>query len=189
LKPDLERALNLFGWMTEPELRWLAFEASRHKVVVEIGSYMGRSGRCLGDNAAGVVYCVDHWEGPPEINPPPHPKETLYPTFLENLKDLVGRKVFPVKKASLDAAANWDKMGFPRPDMVFIDGSHDYENVRKDVEAWSKLLVQGGLLSGHDSHWLGIQEMRRLVLPEHMTGVGGIWAVDNFDPAELRWGS
>ncbi len=35
-------------------------------------------------------------------------------------------------------------------DFVFIDADHSYEGCRKDIEAWSKKLRPGGLLSGHD---------------------------------------
>lgn len=35
-------------------------------------------------------------------------------------------------------------------DFVFIDADHSYEGCRADIEAWSKKVRPGGLLSGHD---------------------------------------
>jgi len=37
-------------------------------------------------------------------------------------------------------------------DLVFIDGSHDYESVKDDILNWKKKIRPGGILSGHDFH-------------------------------------
>jgi predicted O-methyltransferase YrrM len=177
---NLQRAQSIFGWMTDEEMEWLAFEGSRHKVIVEIGSYVGRSARAIADNTDGILYCVDHWNGPIEFDPP-HERESLYGHFCANTGDLIEQgRVVPVQLSSVEAAEKWFVSNLTQPDMVFIDGSHDYENFRKDLFAWAKVIKPGGLFCGHDSHWPGVEEGRRLHLPPHMTGVGGIWAVDNF---------
>jgi len=177
---NIEKSLGIPGWMEREELEWLAFEASRHKVIVEIGSYLGRSSRALGEHVQGVVYCVDHWLGPKEFNPEdqPFPVEMLYDTFLGHTKDLRSEgRLIPIRLDSLEAAGGW---GFESPDMVFIDGSHDLQSIKDDMQAWAKVIKPGGLFCGHDAHWPGVAEARRLLLPQHMTGVGSIWAVDNF---------
>lgn len=35
-------------------------------------------------------------------------------------------------------------------DLVYIDGWHDYENVRTDITAWRPKVRSGGVISGHD---------------------------------------
>ncbi len=35
-------------------------------------------------------------------------------------------------------------------DFVYIDGDHQYEYVKKDIEAWTKKVKKGGVVSGHD---------------------------------------
>lgn len=35
-------------------------------------------------------------------------------------------------------------------DMVFVDGAHDYDAVRDDIEAWKPVVREGGLLVFHD---------------------------------------
>jgi hypothetical protein len=37
-------------------------------------------------------------------------------------------------------------------DVLFIDGAHDYDNVRADIITWHKKVRVGGYLSGHDYH-------------------------------------
>lgn len=35
-------------------------------------------------------------------------------------------------------------------DFVFIDGMHDYESVKQDIEDWTPKVRKGGIVSGHD---------------------------------------
>ena len=40
-------------------------------------------------------------------------------------------------------------------DFVYIDAQHDYDSVRRDIEAWFPRVRPGGILSGHD-YWDGL---------------------------------
>ena len=35
-------------------------------------------------------------------------------------------------------------------DFVYIDANHDQKYVAEDIEAWSKVVRSGGIMSGHD---------------------------------------
>jgi hypothetical protein len=35
-------------------------------------------------------------------------------------------------------------------DFIYIDGAHEYENVKKDIELYYKKVKKGGLIGGHD---------------------------------------
>jgi Methyltransferase domain len=43
-------------------------------------------------------------------------------------------------------------------DVVFLDGSHEYEAVRRDILAWMPRIKSGGMLAGHDinDHYPGV---------------------------------
>jgi hypothetical protein len=38
----------------------------------------------------------------------------------------------------------------PPPWFVFIDADHSYDACKRDIEAWRRVVVPGGILSGHD---------------------------------------
>ena len=43
-------------------------------------------------------------------------------------------------------------------DYIYIDASHDYESVKKDLTAWYPKVKLGGMLAGHDSYYDGVQK-------------------------------
>jgi predicted O-methyltransferase YrrM len=137
------------GWMGFEDLTFLAQQAQKHEHILEVGSWLGRSTRALADNTKGVVYAVDTWAGSDE----PFQKEFLAGKskdwLFEEFKRNKGANVLPVRMTSLEAAVALAELRF---DMIFLDASHDYDNVKKDILAWKPLLVEGGLLCGHDRY-------------------------------------
>lgn len=152
---DLTKALTIDGWMSQPELEWLAEQASKYRAVVEIGSWMGRTTRALADNANGLVVAIDTWEGSAENAEflKDKPKDFLFDKFKENLADHIAtHKVSPMRMKSIKAAMQFSALGM-KFGMVFIDAGHDYQNVSADILAWRPLVMSGGLLCGHDYDW------------------------------------
>lgn len=128
------------GWLTEEEGVELARLAAG-KVVLEIGSYCGRSTICLAKTARSVG-AVDTFDGRGTAMP----GDTL-PTFKKNLLEHgIHRGVNVLRGTSAEVVP-------PLPpifDLIFIDGSHDYESVRADAEMAASKLRPGGLLVFHD---------------------------------------
>jgi predicted O-methyltransferase YrrM len=50
-----------------------------------------------------------------------------------------------------------DEVDIPKVDFVYIDGSHEYENVIKDLHYFWYTLKPGGILAGHDWHSPGVR--------------------------------
>lgn len=124
--------LEIPGWMSTPEMRWLHEQAKRMESIVEIGCLIGRSSATLLGGCKGPVYCIDCWTGD-------NAGGRIY--FKEN----VGR--YPNLRMIHDYSHNVVN-SVPDVDMVFIDGDHTYESITQDIEDWfPKARV---LLCGHD---------------------------------------
>jgi predicted O-methyltransferase YrrM len=172
----LDKALSIQGWMDHPDLQWLAEKAKSHKYIVEIGCWLGRSTRALADNTDGVVYAVDTWgftnEEPQRKILEGKPEDWLFDEFLRNMKFLSNVRVS--RKYSIDAANDFKNMKF---DMIFIDGSHDYENIKKDIMAWYPLLEENGLFCGHDVLYPDIEKALKELFPHYARVAGAIWRI------------
>lgn len=153
---------------------------------VEVGSYNGRSAAFMGVEIINSgkdisFYCVDAWLGRIErtayqefiehnqylkdritINNfigGSHKKwelQHIYHEFLDNTKSL---PIHVIRDLSDMAACHFADHSL---DFVFIDADHDYEYVKKDIDAWFPKVKKGGILAGHDYH-VGQNNVERAV--------------------------
>ncbi len=150
LSLNLTAALACEGWMEPDELEWLAAQAHGCQVMIEVGCWKGRSTLALADNTRGRVYAVDHWQGTPGDD---HVEEVrrlggphgLFHAFRRNLR---GRDHVVIR--SMDASQAARAFAPYSADLVFIDASHQYADVKHDIENYRPLVKSGGILCGHD---------------------------------------
>jgi len=149
------------GFLPKPDAAFL-FKAARELeykdgVIVEIGAYKGRSAVCLSLATKSYIYSVDTFtdfagrDGTLFTN-----NVTNFLTSLNKIK--AQNMVTPMIMTSELAREQWD-WGVPKPiKLLFIDGNHDYEFVKKDYELWSPLVVPGGWVLFHDysPDWPGV---------------------------------
>lgn len=141
------------GWLTPAEGRALALLASG-KRVLEIGSYCGRSTICMAQTAIEVVSVDPHDGSGTDV-----PRHT-YHDFLSNLERFEVRdKVLAMVGLFVDVVD--DLHG--KFDLIFVDGSHEYEDVCDDIERAVKLLDPNGVLVFHDYRMLGDEGVRLAV--------------------------
>jgi predicted O-methyltransferase YrrM len=133
------------GWLTDEEgeaLYELARTCTGTGVIVEIGSWKGKSTVCLGlGSQAGnsvPVYAID-----------PH-ADYRFGDFKTNVERAgIAELVHPISSLS-QAAAD----GFDEPiELIFVDGSHEYDLVLEDFEKWVPKVVEGGWVAFHDTTW------------------------------------
>lgn len=142
-------------WFTYPNLYKSMVEKYKDGGwFVEVGSWKGRSASYMAVEIHNSGYadniefdCVDTWEGSVEHQDMDEVKnDLLYQTFLENIKP-VSHIINPIRKSSIEASKLYKDNSL---DFVFIDASHEYEDVIDDIKAWLPKIKVGGILAGHD---------------------------------------
>lgn len=125
----------------------LASEVPAGGVIVEIGSYQGKSTVCLGRGAkvnGARVYAIDPHEDFQESENTHYGAEN-YAALLKNLIEFnVADVVRVVALASEEIARSW----WRTIDLLFIDGEHSEENVRFDFNEIGKF---ADLIAMHDT--------------------------------------
>lgn len=119
-----------------------AVEATEHlqdTVIVEVGCFRGITTQALAKATSRKVIAVDPYIGYGGF-------EEDYLCFKKNTQALLN--VVHDRKSSGEAVKTWQ---YPKVSLIFIDAVHDYVNTAFDIEAWSSLLVEGGMLACHDT--------------------------------------
>jgi predicted O-methyltransferase YrrM len=133
------------GWLTDEEgeaLYELAKRCTGRGVILEIGSWKGKSTICLGLGSragSGVrIVAVD-----------PH-ADYRFGDFKANVERAgIADLVTPVPSLSQDAAND-----FHEPiELLFVDGSHEEADVRADFDQWVPKVVESGWVAFHDTTW------------------------------------
>ncbi|MFH0770281.1 MAG: class I SAM-dependent methyltransferase [Candidatus Peregrinibacteria bacterium] len=151
---DTEKLRGIEGWLSAKEAKLLYRLAKRGRgrgVILEIGSWKGRSTVCLAlgsrAGAGAHIFAVDPFTGSSE-----HGNVFTLPEFQANISRAgVSAQVTAIPKPSSEAAKNWNTP----IELLWIDGAHEEEFVRKDFSAWSPFLVEGGTIAFHDSSMPG----------------------------------
>lgn len=156
-------------------------------IFVEIGSFKGRSASAM---AVEIInskkdikfYCVDTWQGSIEHQKGQSAEDkdvvdgTLLDVFKYNIRS-VKNYINIIQKESAEAAKEFQDESLS---FVFIDASHDYENVKQDINSWYPKIKKGGVLAGHD--WFG-EDIKKAVYEfcsEHNFKVieSSCWAIE-----------
>lgn len=136
-------------------------------IFVEIGSWMGRSTSCLGqlvkESQKDIrIFAIDTFKGSEEhteiVKDIENHSTSLLQIFKNNINICgVYDYITPIQGKSLDVVSQFEDESL---DFIFIDASHDYENVLADITAWYPKLKPGGLIAGDDYAlcWGGVIE-------------------------------
>ncbi len=138
------------GFLESPhQERWLfgaALSLPEGSTIVEVGSYKGRSTSALAFACTGTgkrVFAIDTFDG----NEADFHERGFLGTFLGNLEERgLSGCVTAMPGRSVEIAAEWR-----RPiNLLFIDGSHVFQDVVADFQGFFPHVVPGGIVALHD---------------------------------------
>lgn len=130
-------------------LKELIGEASRGETAVEIGAYAGQSTELICDSHKfGRVITIDPYvDG---YDPTDAPITTYKLAEVRRLfykRAIKYRNLLHLNLLSAEAAGLFQDGSI---DFLYIDGNHQYEAVKQDIELFLPKIKHGGLISGHD---------------------------------------
>jgi len=144
-------------------------------LIIEVGTWKGLSAITMANilkqnNIKSKIICVDTWLGALEfIDRLKHTPErdlklvngypTIYYQFLSNVVlSEVQEYILPFPNTS-NIAYNYFHNNSIKADLIYIDGSHEYEDVKKDIDNYYNLLNNKGIIFGDDYYnFVGVQK-------------------------------
>lgn len=156
--------LDLQGWGgTDPFFEQIITEV-RPSIIAEVGTWKGQSAVHMAGitkrmNIPTKIYCIDTWLGGKEhwFNGTENGGMThkngypqVYFQFLSNVvHSSVQDIIVPVPTTSL-IGARYLKEKNIHPQLIYVDASHDYDDVYIDVREYFEACAPGGVIFGHD---------------------------------------
>ena len=142
----------------------------RPRTIIEVGTFTGASAIHMAkyleaENLEAAVICVDtflggidHWTSARELLGAHFGRPSIYYEFLSNvINHKQQSRIVPFPLDSLNAARFFKHIGLSA-EMVYIDGSHERGDVRRDLEMYWPLVNGGGamLIDDITGHFPGV---------------------------------
>lgn len=162
------------GFLVSPyQERWL-FETARclpnNAIILEVGSYKGRSTACFAFGCIGTrrrVFVIDTFNG----NAVDFFERNFFEEFCQNMRRCgIESYITPLIGLSSVVAESWSKPIH----LLFIDGSHRFEDVLTDFHVFFPHLIPGGIVAVHDvvEDWPGPSRAWRDHIERHLIDIG-----------------
>jgi len=131
-------------------------ESSGYKTMAEIGVRDGRTTFFLLDNIPDLtIYAVDL---------------SIKGFYNKEISEKYGDRLVPIEGNSYLVANN-----VPNVDLVFIDADHGYEGCSKDIKQYMPKVNPGGIFSGHDIDYPGVNKAVNEALDRYEVGPNNVW--------------
>ena len=161
-KPNMPKNNKIvMGWFTPNNQvllnKYLINRCSKKSVVIEFGTWLGVSANFIAENITdnSTLICVDWWKGDTSIGNRNN-EEELYKRYLDNVwkhKD----KIIPVRMDGKEAAKYLSKMGI-KPDLIYLDMGHSYEEVLADLEVIIPAFPDTIIVGDDYLYWPGVRK-------------------------------
>lgn len=139
-------------------------EAVRPRLIIEVGTWMGHSAIHMGRRARSLepealTLCVDTWLGSSEhyfndehvaLLALRHGRPSFYEAFLSNVAyHRLQDGILPLSISSHAGFEILQRLNV-KADLIYIDAGHSFDDVKRDVRDYRKLLSDTGVIFGDD---------------------------------------
>jgi predicted O-methyltransferase YrrM len=124
---------------------WLV-RYKKPEVIVDLGTDWGFSTFCFAIPKIGYTYSIDNYVGDDFVG---IQNKTEKYNFLMNKRKklMLEDRITFIEGDFTEVSKTWDKT----IDILHIDGSHHYEDIKNDYDIWSKFLSDDGVILFHDT--------------------------------------
>jgi len=175
--------LDASGWNGDRPIFGELVAGVRPDLIIEVGTWKGMSAFNMAGHVRKLgldckIYCVDTWLGNlefwgaagPEMDVV-HGFPRVYRQFLSNVVHLGYQDmVVPYPMTSLIGAKYFLKMGISSK-LIYVDASHEEEDVYPDVSWYWKVLAPGGVMFGDDWPYYGVRPAVERFARENSLGI------------------
>ena len=165
---------DLTGWNGASDIFNVLIDRIKPTTIIEVGTWKGLStitmGKCIQAlNLPTKIYCVDTWLGSIEFwDEYAHTEDrnlmlkngypNIYYQFLSNVvHNKLEDVIIPFPNTSDNGFRFFQRKNI-NADIIYIDASHEEEDVYKDIFNYFQLLNNNGVIFGDDfSDWAGVQ--------------------------------
>lgn len=121
-----------------------------------------------------LLYAVDLWDIPPK-----ECSDQYNGWNFNHAKREFDRATSNYKSVKVLRKVSWEAASFVEDnslDFIFIDADHSYQSVKKDILAWTPKLKDGGMVSGHDTHFPDVLKAIEELIPNwEAAGIDHCW--------------
>ena len=154
---------DLQGWNSESVVFEELIKKTQPKTIIEVGTWKGASAIhmaeiCKREKIDAKIICVDSFWGGEEIyrlgfsknNTSEKGTLSVLDTFLSNVKLTENTQIiYPFPQTTKIASRMLQQRGVGA-ELIYVDASHDEEDVVEDIKYFLPLLRKGGILFGDD---------------------------------------
>ncbi len=133
-------------------------ETNNFRIMIEVGIDTGKTTFHLLDTIPQLtIYAVD---------------TDISKFYNISVKEKYGDRLVPIQGYSFQVA---DQFADNFADIIFIDADHSYASVKKDILKYTPKLKKGGLLTGHDIDYPGVNKAVNEVIKDFDVGPNFVW--------------
>jgi len=144
---------------------------SPNPIICEIGTWKGKSTYVFASaikNKHGKVYAIDPFNGDGDGASKDTYQEEVKKmglTLLDNFNNTIARYGLSNHIEVLPMLSEYARQKFSESkiDLLFIDGNHEYESVKKDFDLWTSLIVPEGIIVLHDVKAIHVDGPKRVM--------------------------